>query len=55
MSFIESYLAESAAILGKLDVPTIQKLVTSWSRCAPARAACSSSASAAAPATRPTP
>ena len=27
MSFIESYLAESAAILGKLDVPTIQKLV----------------------------
>ncbi len=27
MSFIESYLAESGAILGKLDVPTIQKLV----------------------------
>ena len=27
MSFIESYLAESAAILGKLDVATIQKLV----------------------------
>jgi D-sedoheptulose 7-phosphate isomerase len=27
MSFIESYLADSAAILGRLDVPTIQKLV----------------------------
>jgi D-sedoheptulose 7-phosphate isomerase len=27
MSFIESYLGESAAILGRLDVPTIQKLV----------------------------
>jgi D-sedoheptulose 7-phosphate isomerase len=27
MSFIESYLGQSAAILGRLDVPTIQKLV----------------------------
>jgi len=27
MSFIESYLGESAMILGRLDVPTIQKLV----------------------------
>jgi D-sedoheptulose 7-phosphate isomerase len=27
MSFIESYLGESATILGRLDVPTIQKLV----------------------------
>jgi D-sedoheptulose 7-phosphate isomerase len=27
MSFIESYLGESAAILGRLDVSTIQKLV----------------------------
>jgi D-sedoheptulose 7-phosphate isomerase len=27
MSFIESYLGESATILGRLDVPTMQKLV----------------------------
>ena len=51
MSYVETYLGEAAAILGRLDVAAIGKMVDLL---VALRARCSSWASAAAPATRPT-